>query len=79
MNIRGLFYFFSVLFLIKLSIDLFSSRSCLFSFSCRNDYEMLLALDDNNHHHAGASVNQINFLPQSTVQVGACVSGPSIN
>ncbi|XP_016507202.1 uncharacterized protein LOC107824910 isoform X1 [Nicotiana tabacum] len=33
-----------------------------------NDYEMLLALDENNHQHGGASVRQINDLPQSTVQ-----------
>lgn len=42
-------------------------------FSCRNDYEMLLALDDDNHQHGGASVNQINCLPQSTVRVSGCV------
>lgn len=33
-----------------------------------NDYEMLLALDENNHRHGGASTAQINGLPQSTVQ-----------
>ncbi|KAJ7979677.1 E3 ubiquitin-protein ligase SDIR1 [Quillaja saponaria] len=33
-----------------------------------NDYEMLLALDENNHRHAGTSASQINSLPESTVQ-----------
>ncbi|KAL2326595.1 hypothetical protein Fmac_025653 [Flemingia macrophylla] len=32
------------------------------------DYEMLLALDEGNHHHTGASTNLINSLPQSTIQ-----------
>ncbi|ONI26090.1 hypothetical protein PRUPE_1G003200 [Prunus persica] len=50
-----------------------------------NDYEMLLALDDNNHQHAGATVHQINNLPQSTVQSDAseeacaiCLETPTI-
>ncbi|VVA89996.1 unnamed protein product [Arabis nemorensis] len=33
-----------------------------------DDYELLLALDDNNHRHGGASTHRINNLPQSTVQ-----------
>ncbi|KAM7466145.1 hypothetical protein LguiB_013707 [Lonicera macranthoides] len=49
-----------------------------------NDYEMLLALDENNHH-VGASPAQINGLPQSTVQCGnleetcaICLESPSV-
>ncbi|CAA7054070.1 unnamed protein product [Microthlaspi erraticum] len=33
-----------------------------------DDYELLLALDENNHRHAGASTHRINNLPESTVQ-----------
>ncbi|KAL9247198.1 hypothetical protein vseg_020655 [Gypsophila vaccaria] len=32
-----------------------------------DDYEMLLALDENNHEHLGASVSHISSLPESTV------------
>ncbi|KAK4341588.1 hypothetical protein RND71_040089 [Anisodus tanguticus] len=41
-----------------------------------NDYEMLLALDENNHQHGGSSARQINNLPQSTVQLGLHVAYP---
>ncbi|XP_019432798.1 PREDICTED: uncharacterized protein LOC109339746 isoform X1 [Lupinus angustifolius] len=37
-----------------------------------DDYEMLLALDEGNHRHTGASANQINGLPQSTIQTDNC-------
>ncbi|KAE9617559.1 putative transcription factor C2H2 family [Lupinus albus] len=37
-----------------------------------DDYEMLLALDEGNHRHTGASSNQINGLPQSTIQTENC-------
>ncbi|XP_071736339.1 uncharacterized protein [Rutidosis leptorrhynchoides] len=49
-----------------------------------NDYEMLLALDDNNHQHGGATHAQINNLPQSTVQAenlqecSICLETPTI-
>lgn len=50
-----------------------------------NDYEMLLALDDNNHQHVGANSSQIDGLPQSTVQsenytevCAVCLETPTI-
>ncbi|KAJ0852873.1 putative transcription factor C2H2 family [Helianthus annuus] len=49
-----------------------------------NDYEMLLALDDNNHQHGGATNAQINNLPQSTVQAenlqecAICLEAPNV-
>lgn len=49
-----------------------------------NDYEMLLALDENNHH-VGASEGQINNLPQSLFQntdseeaCAICLETPSV-
>jgi hypothetical protein len=49
-----------------------------------NDYDALLALDENNHQHAGASESQINNLPQSVIQsnieepCAVCLDNPSI-
>uniref|UniRef100_A0A0D9W732 RING-type domain-containing protein n=1 Tax=Leersia perrieri TaxID=77586 RepID=A0A0D9W732_9ORYZ len=50
-----------------------------------NDYDALLALDENNHQHAGASESQINNLPQSVVQsnnieepCAVCLENPSV-
>ncbi|KAK1395412.1 hypothetical protein POM88_014468 [Heracleum sosnowskyi] len=49
-----------------------------------NDYEMLLALDENNYQHCGASEARINGLPESTVQTdnleacSVCLETPSI-
>ncbi|KQJ83527.1 uncharacterized protein LOC100837137 isoform X1 [Brachypodium distachyon] len=50
-----------------------------------NDYDALLALDENNHQHTGASESQINNLPQSVLQstsneepCAVCLENPSI-
>ncbi|KAL7618889.1 hypothetical protein Lser_V15G02785 [Lactuca serriola] len=49
-----------------------------------DDYEMLLALDDDNHRHGGATPAQINNLPESTVQAenlqecSICLETPAI-
>ncbi|CAN6460427.1 unnamed protein product [Victoria cruziana] len=50
-----------------------------------NDYEMLLALDNDNDRHTGASAEQINRLPLSQVQVdnsgeacAVCLETPSV-
>ncbi|CAL5015983.1 unnamed protein product [Urochloa decumbens] len=51
-----------------------------------NDYDALLALDENNHQHTGASESQINNLPQSVVQsnntieepCAVCLENPSV-
>ncbi|KAI3738874.1 hypothetical protein L2E82_29098 [Cichorium intybus] len=48
------------------------------------DYEMLLALDDDNHRHGGATRAQINNLPESKVQAenlqecSICLETPTI-
>ena len=56
---KAFIYFY--LFCIKINLR--------FIPSCSADYEMLLALDEGNHQHTGASANLINSLPQSTIQV----------
>ncbi|PAN39044.1 hypothetical protein PAHAL_7G216500 [Panicum hallii] len=50
-----------------------------------NDYDALLALDENNHQHTGASESQINNLPESVVQSNSieepcavCLENPSV-
>ncbi|XP_047066385.1 uncharacterized protein LOC124674386 isoform X1 [Lolium rigidum] len=50
-----------------------------------NDYDALLALDENNHQHTGASESQINNLPQSVFQSASteepcavCLENPSV-
>ncbi|XP_062226144.1 uncharacterized protein LOC133924566 isoform X2 [Phragmites australis] len=50
-----------------------------------SDYDALLALDENNHQHTGASESQINNLPQSVVQSNSieepcavCLENPSV-
>uniref|UniRef100_A0ACD5V3L3 Uncharacterized protein n=1 Tax=Avena sativa TaxID=4498 RepID=A0ACD5V3L3_AVESA len=50
-----------------------------------NDYDALLALDENNHQHTGASESQINNLPQSIFQststeepCAVCLENPSV-
>ncbi|XP_051118363.1 uncharacterized protein LOC127242733 isoform X2 [Andrographis paniculata] len=50
-----------------------------------NDYESLLALDENNDQHRGSSTHHINSLPQSTVMTdnfgeacAICLETPSI-
>ncbi|RDX95444.1 E3 ubiquitin-protein ligase SDIR1, partial [Mucuna pruriens] len=47
--------------------DIFNARAARRDFN-EDDYEMLLALDEGNHQHTGASTNLINSLPQSTIQ-----------
>ncbi|WVZ86369.1 hypothetical protein U9M48_033164 [Paspalum notatum var. saurae] len=50
-----------------------------------NDYDALLALDENNHQHTGASESQINNLPESVVQSNSieepcavCLENPTV-
>ncbi|KAG0459165.1 hypothetical protein HPP92_022293 [Vanilla planifolia] len=50
-----------------------------------DDYEMLLALDEDNHRHVGATDTQINSLPLSVIQNAAseeacavCLETPSL-